>query len=449
MMSLKLIGADNTSLVVPRNSWTSGNVYTQYDNSIDLFDPNSGLPPFFVVTDSLNVYKCLDNNNGATSTVEPVGTTTNVVTSADGYQWKYMFTINSGDVLQFVTTDWIPVETLTENDGSLQWQVQQAAVPGTIDRIDLTVSGTQYSQVPAIEITGDGSGATAVATVAGGNVTGVRVTATGENYTWATITFSGGGVGANGAEAVAIIAPFGGHGSDPVTELGGFYVMMSANLSFDENGAFTVQNDYRQIGLIQNPLLNDNATPATATDYNQSVRLTLGSISGSVFNPDETVMGSTSHATGIVMDWNASPNVLRLLQPIGSFVPGETIVGQDASGVLQTIAGTLVSATSNTVVLPGSASSTNGTYNGQTIAIVTGTGNGQVATITGYVGVSRTATISPAWSVTPNSSSTFSIASIVAPDLAQYSGNIIYMENRRPIARAEDQSEALRVVTQF
>jgi hypothetical protein len=449
MMSLKKLLSTDTNLVIPRNQWTLSTVYTQYANDIDLFDPSSGLPPVYVITDQLNVYKCLNNNNGAASTVSPSGTATSVVTLADGYQWKFMYTVNSADVLKFVTNEWIPVRKLLTNDGSTQWLVQQAAIPGTIDRIDLTTAGTQYTQIPTVTIVGDGTGATATATIGGGNVLSVTVTSTGQGYSWANVVFSNGGVSSNGASAKAIVSPFLGHGSDPVKELGGFYVLINSKLTYDENNTFTVNNDFRRIGILKNPLLNDGITPATAADYNQSLRLTFGTVSGASFVQDETVTGNTSGATGVVLDFDSTNKILRLVETLGSFVPGETVVGASASGVLQTITGTVASATSTTVTLPSSASSTNSIYTGQTLKITAGTGSGQTVTITSYVGSSRVATITPAFSVTPANTSTFVIASIIQPDLATFKGDILYLENRRPIARAADQVEDVRIVIEF
>lgn len=450
MLSSKRIEGNDVSLVIPRNNWTVGTVYSQYKHDIDLFDPNSPDPPFFVVTDSLSVYKCLNNNGGAASTVAPSGTSTSVVTNADGYQWKYMYTVNSADVLKFVTNEWIPVDTLTTNDGSQQWLVQQAAVPGTIDRIDVLTAGTQYTQVPTITIVGDGTGATATATISGGNVTGIIVTATGSGYTWAEVQITNGGVASNGATAKAIISPFAGHGADATAELGGYQVLVNGKLIYDENGAFTISNDYRRLGLLKNPTLTGtNGTRATAADYDQTTRLTFNSVSGTEFVQDEVVTGSTSNATGVVIDWNSTTSVLRLSLVSGTFIPGETIVGADASGVLLTYTATATSGTTNTIVLPNGASSVNDTYTGQTILITSGTGAGQTRTITSYVGVSRTATVNTAWSVIPNSTSVFKIAKIQHPSLEAYSGDILYMENRRPIQRAADQVEDIRITLQF
>ena len=449
MLSMKRINGSDVSLVMPRNNWTVGTIYTQYTNDEDLFDPTSGNTPFFVVTDSLNVYKCLNNNNGAASTVMPSGTSTSVVTSADGYQWKYMFTVNSADVLKFVTTEWIPVKTLEENDGSQQWLVQQAAVPGTIDRIDMLTAGTQYTQVPTVTITGDGTGATAVATISGGNVTKITVTATGSGYTWATIAITDGGVASNGATAKAIISPFFGHGSNPTAELGGYYVLVNGKLTYDESGVFTIANDYRRIGMLKNPKLKGTSTQATAATHDQSLRLTFSTVSGTSFVQDEIVTGATSGAQGVVMDWNSTSSVLRLLQVQGTFTPGETVVGDAASGVLQTFAGTSTSGTSTTIVLPNTASAVNDQYTGQTIKITAGTGVGQTRTISGYVGVSRTATVSTAWTTAPDNSSQFKIAKILGPDIQLYTGEILYFENRRPIERAQDQVEDIKIVVEF
>lgn len=448
MLSMKRLNASDVSLVVPRNVWTVGTIYTQYASDVDLFDPTSGNTPFFVVTDSLNVYKCISNNKGAASTVVPSGTSTSVVTNADGYQWKYLFTVNSADVLKFVTSEWIPVKTLASNDGSSQWSVQQAAIAGTIDRIDMLTAGTQYTQVPTVAITGDGTGATATAAISGGNVTGITVTATGSGYTWATIAITNGGVASNGATAKAMISPFKGHGADPIAELGGFFVLINGKLIYDESDTFTVSNDFRKIGILKNPLLEDDSQ-ATALDYDQSVKLTFGSVSGTVFETDEVVEGSVSGARGAVLDWNSTTKVLRLVETLGTFVPGETVVGADASGVLSFFTGTAASGTTTTIVLPNTASSVADTYNGHTIKIISGTGAGQIRKIASYVGVTRTATVETAFSPAPASNSVFHIAKIFAPDVVPFTGEILYMENRRPIVRATDQVEDIKITVEF
>ena len=140
MIAAKLINASDVSHVVKRNDWTSGTVYTEYshlqDDQID--------QTFFVMTDQFKVYKCISNFGGAASTVKPTGQTAEITETSDNYRWKFMYEVQQADVLKYVTTDWIPIKFLTSNDGTAQWTVQQAAVDGALEHIDVTAGGTGY-----------------------------------------------------------------------------------------------------------------------------------------------------------------------------------------------------------------------------------------------------------------------------------------------------------------
>lgn len=54
-----------------------------------------------------------------------------------------------------------------------------------------------------------------------------------------------------------ILPPEGGHGSNPLQELGGDKILFKINLESDESGTFNTESDFRQISLIKNPILND------------------------------------------------------------------------------------------------------------------------------------------------------------------------------------------------
>lgn len=73
------------------------------------------------------------------------------------------------------------------------------------------------------------------------------------------------------------------------------------------------------------------------------------------------------------------------------------------------LAGEVVSATSTSVVLDGSASTENDVYNGLEIEIRSGANAGETRVITDYVGSTKTATISPAWTVTPSGSDDYTL----------------------------------------
>lgn len=61
-----------------------------------------------------NTYICINNNNNAVSTVAPSGISSDYLTTADGYTWKYISSVPSNS--KFLTTDYIPVYTATHNN---------------------------------------------------------------------------------------------------------------------------------------------------------------------------------------------------------------------------------------------------------------------------------------------------------------------------------------------
>jgi len=130
-----------------------------------------------------------------------------------------------------------------------QANVELLATPGTIDAIKVTNEGQDYTYAN-VTITGDGVDATATATVASGKVTKITVTNHGSSFTKATITITGNGTN---AIARAIVSPVNGHGSNAVTELFAKDITFFSSISNEKNQGFTVNNDYRQLGIIKNP----------------------------------------------------------------------------------------------------------------------------------------------------------------------------------------------------
>jgi hypothetical protein len=141
MMSLKKFQPSDVSHVALRYNWTTNALYSEYDDlDINLYNKQ-----FYVFTDDRRVYKCIDNNRGANSTVKPTTTdSSNIESTSDGYRWKYLYTVSSGENLKFVNSTYIPVKTLTANDGSAQWSVQQNASNGAINHIKILANGTNY-----------------------------------------------------------------------------------------------------------------------------------------------------------------------------------------------------------------------------------------------------------------------------------------------------------------
>ena len=102
---LKKITSNDVSLCARNHEWRYGTVYAQWDDRKDMTNQ-----PFYVLTKDYNVYKCLSNNNGAPSLQEPTEVNYDVVETADGYLWKYMYNIPPIKRRKFISTKYIPVQ---------------------------------------------------------------------------------------------------------------------------------------------------------------------------------------------------------------------------------------------------------------------------------------------------------------------------------------------------
>ena len=140
MLAAKKLAETDITYALKRYNWSNNVLYAAYDNE----DSNLYANTFYVYTTDRNVYKCLFNNKNANSTVQPTGTSTGITETADGYQWKYMYTVSGADEGKFVTDQYIPVKVLTANDGSAQFSTQQASVNGAINIIKVTAGGRGY-----------------------------------------------------------------------------------------------------------------------------------------------------------------------------------------------------------------------------------------------------------------------------------------------------------------
>lgn len=174
----KLDSTTNFAYIFAKKIWTSGTVYDYYSHlDKDLFSKN-----FYVVTSKNRVYKCLFNNYGAPSTVEPDLTVNNGdFDTADGYKWKFMFTINSINNSRFTTDTYVPV---VESNS-----VKQFAEQGAIHVAVVSNGGNNYSSSNGSFVTIKSNTEFIIANNASLNITGA--------YTNSAIyIYSGNGAGA-------------------------------------------------------------------------------------------------------------------------------------------------------------------------------------------------------------------------------------------------------------
>jgi hypothetical protein len=279
------------------------------------------------------------NNSGATSTSEPYfepGTfdTNNIFKGADNYKWKYMYTIDTGSKLKFMDATWIPVPVGSHTPNGLMTD----AGSGSIDVINVTDGGALYdpsNSAISVVITGDGTGAAATALVEGNAIRDVIMTSTGKNYTYANVSFST-SIGF-GAIANAPTSPVGGHGYDPISELGCSHVMVSAEFKGSENGTIPTDIDYHQVGLISNPttrsLFVENGqdyVPASGNIYKTTTDFIVAPGFGT-YVADETIYqgDSPSNASffGTILSFDPATNVVRVLNMTGTPTKNAPIKG--------------------------------------------------------------------------------------------------------------------------
>ena len=533
MLALKKIGAGDTSLVIPRSDWRPRTVYAIFDDNdpqlyhrptledvqrarnsttaAEIGDVNLGYRKAgnFYALNSLNqLFVCLFNNNNSVSLDEPTLTgnaTDLIVSTRDKYVWKYITSITSGDSVKFLTDSWIPIKTLAVDNGTGQFQVQQAAQPGEVlcavvtntSAAGSTPATFPHTHAPTIKITGaataeivtnpsqtnnsyigyqlhmtaPSSGLAKVFNIVGYSydstlsppkntlviaetfaeftqgheypetkilpklsvysngtiqpvcipevdavskqLVSVRVLTPGLRATFVSIEVNRPQTGTDSTSVLPnirpILAPLSGLGKNPEKELGAFFVMVSTQIRYDEGSDtespthladFPVQNDYRQIGILQNAL-RDDLVLCTADTLRATKRIkiqflgetTLGTTGDLGFKSDEEVSLK-----------NSSGNVIGKIKVIDFKFFDRTEESDAYQGEI-TFVQTPNTKYTNVVV-------------GQQIL---GSASGAAATI----------------------------IEVNNEELKKFNGEILYIENRRPIFRAVDQIEDIKTIIEF
>ena len=404
MQAAKRVAAADIQYAIPRHTWTTGTIYDYYrgdygaqwsSTASDIVKTvNAGTnlwastTLFYVISSLNNVYKCMWNNAGGTSTVEPTGTSNSELTTADSYVWKYMYTLSTAQVSDFLTADFMPVTTNST--------VSAAAVDGAIRHYKIERGGSGYTNntYTSVAINGDGASAVVTVIVSGGAVTSVTSTAAGTGYTFATCdidAISGIGTPSTSAIVTPIIGPKGGHGYNAVNELGGFYVMTNTSIASTEgSGDFVVDQDFRRVGIVLNPYNYGTTTISTAATLSALKSMTFAaSPTPGTFVHDEIITGGTSAAKGKVVHWDSTNRVLKYIQTEWT---GVETTGSDKNKLTAF----------------------------QTSEVVTGAG-----------------------------SATGTISALTNPEIDYYSGTVLYAEDRSPITRATDQTENVKLIVEF
>ena len=431
MLGAKLISSSDVKRSIPRRNWATGTIYDMYEHDISASNTStSGASnlydsTFYFVTSNFRIYKVLDNNGGTAYDGSEPTSEASTPFELGGYILKYMYTIDTSDFAKYGTSDFIPVATNST--------ISAAATDGKIESLVVTAGSGYTDGTYFAAVYGDGtsqgtsSGAVVSITISGGSIasfglsggTDTIVNSGGSGYTFGYVNLASGftfsnatltsassiGSGSGGAVSV-IISPKGGHGFNAVTELGGHYAMAAVTLTQAEGDDFTTANDFRSVGLVVDPTNFGTTTVATATTRRQSYVVKLDTNSGT-FEADEVITQATTGAVGKVVEWDSSLNLLYYQQ--------------------ESYKGFGTNATNGGYV---AFSSTNQITGGTSSATGTTTGNTEDITLL-------------------NSNTLSLTAGYANPELAADSGNIIYLENRKPIQRASDQTEDIKIIIEF
>jgi len=305
---MKKVTPNDVSLVTKRYDWTSGQVFSIYDNTKNLKDVK-----FYCLTDDNNVYKCLDNAAKASSTVKPTGKSFYVIRTSDGYLWKYMYTVPSFKRTRFLSLTSLPVQrSLTDRFYN----------KGSVDAVSIASFGSGYVDVLLTTIivsgTTTGSGGTGTITCGStGNITGVIITSGGTAYTkGVNVDFvSGTGVGGRGTAVIT-----GGVITGVTITSAGVGYSTGNTISFTVGGAEIIPSVSRVTGSIQsinikksgagyvsNPVLTVNGTPGTGKYGNATALVSSVVFEGKIVRvniQDPGINYPTDNNTSIVVRGN-------------------------------------------------------------------------------------------------------------------------------------------------
>ena len=473
IVSLQKAGISNTSLAIARYNWASGTTYDMYDTRYSSASPapsgatNLSEARMFVLTDEFHLYKCIDNNNRAPSTVKPSGTTTSYLTLSDGYVWKYMKTVSVGERNQYLSPNFTPVSDIVSlgfYDGQIGFTINNGGSGYVSDNTVLTVSG-------------DGSAADLQAVITSGSITNVVVNDPGTGYSSATIDIttpdSAKAQGINGAidavinqittqnnqtnvqlaavdrEVSAISITNGGSGYTTATATivgDGSNAALSPVLSGGAVTGFTITNRGSGYSVATVAVVGDGAgfqgdviiAPTNGHGFSlvgDSFPTAIAAFVPGIDNPIQTMEVTTDyHQLGIVLD-----PIQYNVNDISNFVDKVTIPTATPCYLVTNPTVVASNYTAGEKLLDSSSN--------EFIAVAVEDGKMLVQALSSTEPVSGITLATQG--VPPINVVIDSAGEITAPTYDRNSGSILYIDNRVPFSKGQDQIVNLRTFLEF
>ena len=344
------------------------------------------------------------------STVAPTGTDINPFTTSDGYTWKFLYTIAPSESIVFNTSEWMfaserisIADRINITTGSIkqrQLNVQDNTVKGEVWSVSVLDSGARLKDGTYEVTLSNGTyqdvdrDFIGTAIIEDSELQVITTTTSGRGYngiTTATIEANANGAFSDSDSTLprlhVNIADGNGHGDNIPAELNATTVMMNTRIIHEAGqNEFMTQNDFRQIGVIRNPVdVNTNAL-AIRDHYRLTNYFDISNPITDVQNDDVIWNGSTTRAK---------------IVGFGSSIDSDNV----SRGFGTRIFYTLLDQTNNFVI--GERINRDGISAGELIL------------------------------------------SISDPEIVYDSGDTLYIENRKPINRATDQIESYNIVFGF
>ena len=186
--------------------------------------------------------------------------------------------------------------------------------------------------------------------------------------------------------------------------------MLHSSLEGTDSDDFLTGNDFRNINLVVDPTTFGTSTVGTSATFRTTFAMKFSGSPGT-FTSDEVITQTNSDgvvATGTIVEYDSILQIVYYQQErFGGF------------GTLSSNGD--LNAFSGTGAVTGASSSAAGTPDSSADSAVSLAGGNTITFTNGFAN----------------------------PELQPDSGNIIYRENRKPISRATDQTEDIKIIVEF
>ena len=333
MQAVKRVSA--ASFVIPRVNWTLSTAYNAYD------DRNESQINFYVVNSLFEVFICIeapiDTSGSITlSTIEPTkalsvaahpNNPAKSFKTSDGYIWRYMYKMSAYARATFLSAEWMPVKEIGSSPSILeeveQLALQDSAVSGEIINLQVVSGGSGYGSAPTVNVSPSTSTASFTSAIYNNAVYKINLDTDGSGF------ISHGSSADNSIATVtgnAIIktvqGPHDGLNKNPVESLKAKSLAVRAVIDGDEESEGVPQirigNDYKQYGLLLNPLQYGSSNPFTSNAGNALKSLVVNDTSNLVL--DDIITQSGGSVSGVAVDKDAT-NIWYFQSDSGGYEP--------------------------------------------------------------------------------------------------------------------------------